>query len=578
MPKYTDIMFNFSDADLRKYLGESVMETLVEWLPPGRNTFTKARLIELISTIHGTDLLKNKDFRRDLLLASNSEQSLYKIRDACLTGTEKQENDSRKIVDYLVNKAWGNNKTTRYLLNLWEIPETILEKRQSDDLSSNCVNAYEERFFELLDYQFYIKQRVLTVLNSGIPLQRMLVHMPTGTGKTKTSMHIITHYINFSLEKKGLVLWIAHTTELLMQAYVTFENVWYHLGNGDIKAYKIWGSMDLPDGEEPLDGIAFCGISKLMSIAKSHPSEFERIKKNCRLIVFDEAHRASAQETKKIIEEIMTMKNGYENRNMMGLSATPGRTTEESYANDDLPNMFDNRLIGIDAETLNRVNLGPLKALNTTAETNIIKYFQQRRILAELTVERLEYIDKFSKEELERLKKDLAVIRNKNRVEYSSQQLHVLATNKTRNLEILRRLRRLNEEGIPTIVFACNVLHAKMLSSMLKVENIPNSLVIGDMEPTERKNAISQFKDRESKVNIIINYDVLTTGFDSTNIKCVFITRPTKSVVLYSQMIGRGLRGPLMGGNKECLLIDVKDNIESFDSDEAFSHFDAYWK
>ena len=94
----------------------------------------------------------------------------------------------------------------------------------------------------------------------------------------------------------------------------------------------------------------------------------------------------------------------------------------------------------------------------------------------------------------------------------------------------------------------------------------------------DRKNAIESFKNRNSDVNIIINYEVLTTGFDSKNIRCVFITRPTKSVVLYSQMLGRGLRGPMMGGNERCTLVDIDDNLEAFDNETAFSHFDDYWK
>ena len=130
----------------------------------------------------------------------------------------------------------------------------------------------------------------------------------------------------------------------------------------------------------------------------------------------------------------------------------------------------------------------------------------------------------------------------------------------------------------PTIVFACSVEHAKMLSAMLTLEGIPNSLVVGEMNAIDRKKAIELFKDRDSGVDIIINYEVLTTGFDSKNIKCVFITRPTKSVVLYSQMLGRGLRGPLMGGNENCLLIDVDDNLKAFDNETAFSHFDDYWR
>lgn len=79
-------------------------------------------------------------------------------------------------------------------------------------------------------------------------------------------------------------------------------------------------------------------------------------------------------------------------------------------------------------------------------------------------------------------------------------------------------------------------------------------------------------------MNILINYEVLTTGFDATNIECVFIARPTQSVVLYSQMIGRGLRGPQMGGKEECLLVDVKDNLKQYNANMAFSHFNNYWE
>ena len=65
-----------------------------------------------------------------------------------------------------------------------------------------------------------------------------------------------------------------------------------------------------------------------MSIADSNPKLYERLKKDCRLIVFDEAHKAAAKKTQKVIECLMRMPEGYENRALIGLTATPGRTTE----------------------------------------------------------------------------------------------------------------------------------------------------------------------------------------------------------------------------------------------------------
>jgi len=573
MPDYKDVMFNFSELQLREYLGAEVINTLVEWMPSGKSLLTKARLISYIDKIHGIEIFKKNSFRKDLLLAG-TEEDVEKVSVHCLTKVERQGASPRDLVEIISQKPWGQNRTTLYLVKLWDLPVDFLNTSKSDDTLENQVSA-GERFYELLDYQYFIKQQAMNVLLSGNILQRMLIHMPTGTGKTKTSMHIIVDYINFCLHKKGIVVWVAHTKELLLQAFSTFKEVWGHLGDGEINAYKLWGDIDLVDNHI-IDGIVFCGLQKLISMAKSDPDMMEKLKINCRLIIFDEAHKAAATETKKVIEDLMQMKADYPDRHLIGLSATPGRTTEFSTDNDLLVHMFGNRLIRIDANILNQVNLGKLQALNTVAETNIIKYFQQRHILSKLNIERLEYVKNFTEEELKRLREDLAFIRN-NDTDFSAKQLEVLASNKNRNLGILKRLRILNYEQVPTIVFACNVLHAKMLAAMLTIDDIPNSLVLGDMDPIKRKNAIDSFKDKTSKVNIIINYDVLTTGFDSTNIRCVFITRPTKSVVLYSQMIGRGLRGPLMGGNKECLLVDVKDNIEAFDSKEAFQHFDDYW-
>ena len=576
MNSYVDYMINLSQSDLRKYLGQDVVDMLIEWLPDGDVLLTKQRLIKMINSLYGTSILKNKEFRKDLLQTLKPKE-IFKMRDECLTGIEKDKVDPLEIIDIVVNKPWNRNGVSQYLLKLWDVPDTIFDKVQDDTVVNNIIEAPDEQFYELLDYQYYIKQRVLNNLNSGYMLERMLIHMPTGTGKTKTTMHIITNYINFSLHKKGIVIWIAHTNELLQQAYDTFSSVWNHLGEGNINAYKLWGNKTITKCDEPLNGIVFCGLAKLMSIADSNSDLYERLKKDCRLIVFDEAHKAAASKTNRIIESFMRLPNGYENRALIGLTATPGRTTESSYDNNLLANMFGNKLIHIDSDILNQINYGRLSALNKVAESNIIKYFQERRVLAKMVPVRLEYTRIFSCDDLKILSSALRDM-GYNDKEFTSDQLKVFAQNKERNLAILAKIRELSIEKKPTIVFACSVEHAKMLSAMLTLEGINNSLVLGEMDTMDRKKAIGLFKQKDSGVDIIINYEVLTTGFDSKNIQCVFITRPTKSVVLYSQMLGRGLRGPLMGGNEECTLIDIDDNLQLFNNETAFSHFNDYWR
>ena len=574
MGKYQDLMFRFSRESLKEYLGQDMVNVLIEWMPTSDGLLTKTKLIEMIDYLHGVNILKNRSFRKDLLLAMEA-RDIYKIRDDCLSPVEKHINDANVLVDIICRKSWGNNKISRYLLSLWEYPPDIFDK-EPEDMTVEYTVKVDEQFFELLDYQYLIRQRILNNLNSGNLQERMLVHMPTGTGKTKTTMHTISNYYTFSLHNSGAVLWVAHTTELLQQAYDTFVQVWSHLGNDSIKVHKLWGSRTI-SVDQPIQGIVFCGLAKLMSIKETNTELFSRLKKDCRLVVFDEAHKAAAVQTKRVIEDLLRMPEGYENRALIGLSATPGRTTADSYDNNLLSNMFGNKLITIDASILNQVNMGRLQALNAIAEENIIAYFQRRHILSKIKTERLQYQTEFSEAELKKLNRVIQEMDFED-TDFTPAQLKILASNADRNRVIMEMLRRLNNDEVPTIVFACSVNHAKMLSAMLTLEGISNSLVIGALDPVTRKKAIDTFKDKTNKVNIIINYEVLTTGFDSKNIRCVFITRPTKSVVLYSQMLGRGLRGPLMGGNEECLLIDVDDNLTVFNNESAFTHFNDYWR
>ncbi|AET69797.1 DNA/RNA helicase, superfamily II [Desulfosporosinus orientis DSM 765] len=565
-------MLSFSLESLKRFLGTNLIDTLLEWTPDNTAFVTKARLTDMILTIHGVNILKKSEFRK-CLLRTFSEKTILSFS-VLMSAADRNITDPNDLINKIVVSPWRNNSVSKKILEILEIEEEIFDTTIIQEPSQESITS-PERFYELLDYQFVIKQRILNNLTSGIELNRMLIHMPTGTGKTKTAMHTICHYYNFNLNKNGLVIWVAHTTELLQQAYDTFISVWKHLGSGDVTACKLWGNHNINASDFDYNGIVFCGIQKLISMVSSSPEIVEQLIQNCRLIVFDEAHKAAALETKKAIEKFMIKKHDMPDRGLVGLTATPGRFTEMDVSNDLLAAMFGNKLISIDIEVMNLINMSRVEALNIKVEADTISYFQNKRILAKIKKEQLIYQHSLSAEELSKIK-DTA--KNNGYVDFTDKALEIIGRNKSRNLRILQRLRELYAERIPTIVFACSVEHGQLLASMLSIENIPNALVIGDMIPQERAEAIRAFKDRDNPINILINFEVLTTGFDSTNIKCVFIARPTQSVVLYSQMLGRGLRGPQMGGNEECLLIDVKDNLEKYDEKLAFGHFNNYWK
>ena len=571
-PKLINSLKLFSRDSLCQYLGEDLVEQLqVEW-ETNNGPLTKKRLAEMIVQLNGVDILKKAAFRKDILMHMEP-RDIDSIFELLSTAKKAGAHTSSEKAAAIASIPWGANDASKKLLDVLGINHSILTPPVEDN-AAIVTHQANKRFYELLDYQFVIKQRVLTELAKSNPLKRMLVHMPTGTGKTKTSMHTLVHYYNFTLKKQGAVIWLAHTTELLQQAYETFSSVWSHLGDGQVSTYKIWGNRSIVAPVEGFHGILFCGIQKLQSIRQGQPDLFAQIVQDARLIVFDEAHKAAATETRQLVEDFMILPPGYEDRALLGLTATPGRSTLTGDENRVLSDMFENKLIGIDVNIVNQVNMSQTAYLNHTSETNAIRYFQNARILAKLKKEQLTYDEQFTDVQLRQIKSQMLL---NGYVDFSKSTLELIGKNRSRNTAIMGKLRELAVNQVPTIVFACSVNHAKLLSFMLSLENIPNALVLGEMNSVDRANAISSFKDRNNPTNILINYEVLTTGFDSTNIKCVFITRPTQSIVLYSQMLGRGLRGPMMGGNAECLLVDIKDNLGRYDADMAFSHFDAYW-
>jgi DNA repair protein RadD len=116
-----------------------------------------------------------------------------------------------------------------------------------------------------------------------------------------------------------------------------------------------------------------------------------------------------------------------------------------------------------------------------------------------------------------------------------------------------------------------------MLTAILNIEGATAAHIDSSVSRAQRRQIIASF--RAGTLDAVLNFGVLSTGFDAPRVSAVVIARPTTSVVLYSQMVGRGLRGPASGGNEECNLIDVRDNFTSFGAvDDVYQTFAPYWE
>ena len=78
---------------------------------------------------------------------------------------------------------------------------------------------------------------------------------------------------------------------------------------------------------------------------------------------------------------------------------------------------------------------------------------------------------------------------------------------------------------------------------------------------------------------VLCNFGVLTTGFDAPATSAAIIARPTRSLVLFSQMVGRATRGPKAGGNAEAEIVTVIDpQLPGFGNvAEAFTNWEDVW-
>jgi len=177
--------------------------------------------------------------------------------------------------------------------------------------------------------------------------------------------------------------------------------------------------------------------------------------------------------------------------------------------------------------------------------------------------------DALTPRELEKFQEDLSL---------PSSVMERLASKDQRNLEIISKITELVKLNADRkiILFACSVKHSKFLAAILKFKGIKAAHVDGETSPLNRQKITTDF--RSGELNVLTNYGVLATGFDAPKTDVVFIARPTDSIVLYSQIIGRGLRGPAIGGTEECLVINVADNIDGLpDYNRIYDYFDDYY-
>jgi len=399
----------------------------------------------------------------------------------------------------------------------------------------------------LFGYQQEMSDAVLNLL--AAPGSKGLLQMPTGSGKTRTAMHAIVRWLSQAeTPARPVVLWLAHAEELCEQASASFKASWAAYGAGLARLARFWGNHRL-NVDQVSKGVILASLQKLHSLRVRDQSLFKDVVAKIGVLAFDEAHKALAPTYRDLISAVQKANPAVV---LLGLSATPGRAVLEAIQNERLSLLFGNKLLapnfgGVDAITALR-NLGVLAHVKRKVIWNPQQYELRK-------VERDYLFDFF---------------------DFPPSFVERVGLDEKRNLAIVSSVIDQARQGNQCIVFACGVAHAKLLSALVGLRGVESCCVTGDMRHATRLRAIDGF--RRGAFKVLTNFGILSTGFDVPSVGAVVIARPTSSVVLYSQMIGRGLRGPKVGGKAECLVIDVIDNIEGFGTDaEIYNYFADYW-
>ena len=365
---------------------------------------------------------------------------------------------------------------------------------------------------------------------------RTLLVLPTGGGKTLTAAYWL---LRNAVDQNKKILWLAHRHLLLEQAAEAFARNAYTdtMVKRTVFNYRIISGMhDKPVHIQKTDRIL---IASKDSMIRSLDKLKNWLNGEEIYLVIDEAHHAVAKSYKKIIQYVA---DHTKSMKLLGLTATPFRTSEDEQG--ALKQVFtDDIVYKTDLDTL--IKKGIL-ATPTFIDCNTNIQFTEH-----LGVQALKSI-----ENLDTLPENIA---------------NDIADNKERNRIIVEEYLHNYEKYGQTIVFALNKVHAIALNKLFnekgKAYGIRSEFIISEVQDMITGITISNADNerkieayRNGEIQVLINVNILTEGTDLPKTHTVFLTRPTVSTTLMTQMVGRALRGLKAGGTKEAYIVSFVDD------------------
>lgn len=355
-------------------------------------------------------------------------------------------------------------------------------------------NEFCQKDITLRDYQQLAKEKIFSKWNC---VDNILYQMPTGTGKTRLFTSIIRdinvwglrHNINYR------ILIIAHRSELIEQSSRSLYK--YHIKHGVLA-----GTMkDKRDLTQPIQ------VASIQTII--HPSNRCLIEDlQFDFIIIDEAHHAVANSYQKLWKFCSNSKK-------LGVTATPWRMNNSGFSK-----IFDAYIPSMSIKEF--IQKGWLAAYQYYSIPNNSEIIRSIESIREFDIEG----------------------------DYKSSALvEVFDTSKIR-AQLYDSYKK-NALGKKGIIYSISREHSEHICTQYRSHDVKIENIDSETPAKTRENIIKAFKNGE--IDIIVNVDIFSEGFDCPDIEFIQLARPTKSLVKYIQQVGRGLR---KNGDKRCIILD----------------------
>ena len=329
-----------------------------------------------------------------------------------------------------------------------------------------------------------------------------LVIMPTGTGKSVVIAGFIRQAIESYRDTRVLVL--THVKELIQQNFLALMRAWPEAPAGIYSA-----GLSRRDIRAQ---ILFAGIQSI----HRHAYKVQR----CDLVLIDEAHllgRSDSGMYRSFLAQLNEVNAGL--LKVVGFTATPYRL-DSGMLHEGKDRLFTD--IAYEVPVLDMIQQGYLSPV-------VPKQTDTQLDVAGVGSRGGEFIAKDLEAAVDRDEVTRAAV-----------------------AEIVQH----GDGRGSWLVFCAGVAHALHVRDAIREHGVSAETVTGDTPGPERDRILAAFK--AGRLRCVTNANVLTTGFDAPGVDLIALLRPTKSVGLYVQMVGRGTR--LAEGKEDCLVLDFAGN------------------